>query len=684
MATTVHQGACPLDCPDTCAWQVTVTDGLAVTLRGDRAHPFTRGGLCHKVNHYLEGVYDPERLVHPYVRVGPKGTGAGPAAFRRASWDEAVARAAAGITAAIDRHGPEAVLPYHYAGTMGHVQGWSLGNRLFAHLGASRLGYTICSAASGAALESLLGAKVGLEPQSVAHADLVVLWGANVTDTNIHQWHFVRQALDRGAHLVVVDPVRTEVAARAHEHLAPLPGTDAALALGLMRVILDAGGVDKDWVGEHTDGWPELEARLGEWPVERAAAETGLDVEIIEQLGRRIATTRPTAIRCGLGMQRHAGAGQAMRAVLAIPLLTGDYQYPGGGAFGSVSGHHQLNQRAARAPADLPTTPARTVNMSRLAEALVELDDPPIEAMVVYSANPAATVPDQARLRRGLGRAELFVVVAEQRWTDTCDWADVVLPATMQVEHLDLHDAYGHHFVALNRPAIAPVGEALPTNEIMRRLAAALGLDHPRLFDDDEAIVAALLDGSGIDVAELDAVGWVRATGVEPGATPYAEGGFPTPSGRARLVDDRLGALGVDPLIGYTPPAEVADRDLAARYPLALVSPAGRYFLNSTFAGQAWHEARIGAPAVHLHPDDAAARAIGDGDRVRVHNDRGAFEAIAIVDERTRPGVACTPKAYWPRRSADGWNVNATTPVRDADLGGAPTFHDNRVEVARL
>ncbi len=676
----MHQGACPLDCPDTCAWQVTVEDGHAVALRGDKRHPFTRGGLCGKVTHYIDAVYSPDRLLHPMVRVGDRGVG--PNSFRVVSWDDAIATVAEGIQQAIDRHGPETVLPYHYAGTLGVLQAWSLGNRLFAHLGASRLGYTICTGAATAALGSIYGGKVGVEPESIARAGLLVLWGTNVLATNLHQWAFVNEARRNGAHVVCIDPLRTATAERCDEHLAPRPGTDAALALGLMRVILDQGAVDREWVTRYATGWDELEARLAEWSVDRAAAITGVPVEAIEGLGERIARTRPTAIRAGLGLQRHAGAGQALRAVMAIPLLTGDFRYPGGGALCSGSGHHRLGP--AGAPADLPLVPARTLNMSRLAEVLTAPLDPPVTALVVYNANPAATVPDQERLAAGFGRPDLFTAVLEQRWTDTCSWADVVLPATMQFEHLDIVPAYGHHYVTLNRPAIEPVGEALPNTEIFRRLATALGRHHPRLHDDDETIVDQVLADSGVDRDTLEAQGWVRGTGIEPGDAPFAKGGFPTPDGRARLLDRSLARLGLDPLVGYEPPAEVLDASLALRYPLALVSPAARFFLNSTFGSIEWHRTKMGAPRIHLHPDDAGARHLADGDAVRVYNDRGSFEARVAVDDATQPGVAFTFKAYWASGSPGGHTVNATTPVRDADFGGAPTFHDNRVEVERL
>ncbi|MFG2058160.1 molybdopterin-dependent oxidoreductase [Micromonospora sp. NPDC048930] len=679
MARTTHPGACPLDCPDTCVWQLTVEDGRAVALRGDRDHPFTRGALCGKVNRYLDAVNGPDRLTTPYVRTGPKGVGR--VSYRPASWDEAVARVAAGLRASIERDGPEAVLPYYFAGTMGHVQGWTMGPRLFAYLGASRLDTTICTAAARAALGSIYGASVGFEPESIVDARLIVLWGANPLATNLHLWPFVQQARERGAYLVTIDPLRTDTAARSDEHVAPLPGTDAALALGLMRGVLDAGAADEEWLAAHTVGWPELRARLGEWPVERAAAECGLPVEVVRRLAERIATTRPTAVRVGLGLQRHRGAGQAIRAICALPLVTGDFRYPGGGALVSTSGHHPIDEGPVIRPPGMPAQPARSLNMSRLAAVLTGEADPPVTSLVVFNANPAATAPDQHRLLAGLRRDDLHTVVLEQRWTDTCDYADVVLPATMQPEHLDLHSSYGHHYTTLNLPVTEAPGEALPNTEIFRRIAAALGIDHPRLRDSDEELARQLLRDTPVSFEELRERTYARTTGVAVGSAPYAEGGFPTPDGRARLHDPSLARFGVDPLPGFTPPAEAGDAALARRFPLVLLAPAGRFLMNSTFASLPWHTKRTGPPRVHLHPDDAAARGLADGDAVRVRNDRGAFLAAVAVDEATRPGLAFTYKAYWARLSPGRATVNAVTAVRDTDLGGGPTFHDCRVEV---
>lgn len=681
MAVTVR-GACPLDCPDTCTWQVTVEDGRAVSLRGDKEHPFTHGALCGKVNRYLDAVYGPDRLLHPLRRVGAKGEGR----FERITTDEAIELAAAGLRGAVDRHGPESVLPYYYAGTMGKIQGWTMGPRLFAALGASRLETTICAAAAETALGATLGGSVGIDPEDLPRARLVLLWGINVLSTNVHLWRYVLEARERGARIVTIDPLRTDTAARSDEHVALLPGTDAALALGLMRSVLDAGAEDRDWLERHTVGWPELERRLAEWPVERAAAVCGLPEATVRELGERLAVSRPTAIRIGLGLQRHGGAAAAIRAVCAIPAVTGDWRHPGGGVLALTSGQVPIDTRRVAFPRDLPMPPARSVNMSRLGEALTRLDDPPVAALVVFDANPAAAAPNHLRVREGLAREDLFTVVIEHRLTDTADYADVVLPATMQPEHADLHTAYGHHYVAWNEPALEPPGECLPNTEIFRRLAAALGLDHPRLRDGDLELARQLLDtpgfrALGITLELLRERGFVRAAPFPSGTAPFADGGFPTASGKVELRAPRLERLGADPLVGYVPPHEAADAGLAARYPLVLIAPASRFYVNSTFASLAWHRAKTGPPRVHLHPEDAAARGVESGDEVRVFNDRGEFRAAAVVDAAARPGVAFTYKTQWAKLSPGGVNVNATTPERDTDLGGGPTFHDNRVEV---
>jgi len=665
------KGACPLDCPDTCAWTVTVRDGRGVSLAGARDHPFTRGALCGKVSHYLDGLRAPDRLLHPLRRVGAKGEGR----FEETTWDDALQLVADRFEETIDRYGAEAILPYISGGTLGKIQMAMMPERLFGYLGASRSVDTICSAATSAAFDTTLGGGVGFDPEDLDRANLVLLWGTNTLSTNVHQWRFVLGARERGAHIVAIDPIRTETARNCDEHVQLFPGTDAALALGLMHVVVELGAHDTDWLGRHAVGWPALQRRIDEWPVERAAAVCQLDPAVLRSLGERLATSRPTAIRTLLGLQRHGGAGAAVRAICAIPAVTGDWRHVGGGVLAVTWGHSQI---AVEHPSDLPKTEARGIDNSRLAEALTTTDDPPVKALFVMNANPAASCPALGRVRAGLAREDLFTVVADHRLTDTADFADVVLPATAGPEHLDVATGYGHHYVIWSEPAVEAPGECLPNTEIIRRLAAAMGCDHPRLSDSDFDLARAVLKPAGITPEQLRTEGWARVANFERGTAPFAEGGFPTPSGKVELTPNGDTAGAVD----YVPSHEISDEQLAQRFPLVLIAAAGRFLTNSTFAASGWHLKKTGPPRIQLHPDDAASRGLDTGDHVEVSNDRGAFSAEVVVTDDTRPGVAFTQKSYWPKKTG-GTNVNSTTAERDADLGRAPTFHDNRVQVAR-
>ena len=676
----IVNGACPLDCPDTCAWQIEVVDGKAVRMRGRKDHPYTRGSLCGKVNHYLDAVYAPDRLTTPMRRVGEKGDGA----FQAIDWDEAIGLAATGIQTAIDRHGAEAVLPYYYAGTLGAVQGWSLGQRLFKHLGATRLGTTICTGAATAAMKATMHRPVGTDPEDFIHARLILVWGANLLSSNMHQWHFIHAAQQAGAHVVAIDPLPTDTALRCDEHIQLMPGTDGALAMGLMAEIVAAGAADEEWLAESTVGWPELRERLSEWSAERAAQICGIDVSVVRALAQRMVTTRPTAIRMGLGLQRHGGAGAAYRSIVVLGSILGDFRLVGGGVLPETAGRFDAITVDLEEPDGLPLPTVRTINMSRLAEALTDTTQTPeVHSLVVWNTNPAATVPDQVRAQRGFRRDDLHLTVLEQRMTDTAMFADVLLPATMQTEHLDIHASYGHHYLTLNLPAIEPIGDCLPNTEIFRRLATALGLDHPRLHDSDEDLVRQFIDtdvarARGITFESLSQTGYARVDDFR-GATPHAHGGFPTRDGKLHITVPELAEQGLDPIPGYTPPFEIADEELAKRFPLVLISPAQRFFLNSTFADLPRHLKLTGEPTLFLHADDAAERGIEDGDLVEVANDRGAFRVAAAIHPGARRGVAWSYKVYWAK-DVGGNNVNATTPVRDADMGGSPTFHDNRVE----
>ncbi|WP_194825644.1 molybdopterin-dependent oxidoreductase [Nocardia sp. XZ_19_231] len=647
-------GACPLDCPDACSWVVTVEDGVATGLRGNKEHPVTRGALCVKVNRYLEQVGAPGRLRYPMRRVGPKGSGQ----FERISWDSALDEIATRVTGIIDEFGGEAVWPFHGTGSLGYIQGLEgfPGRRMFNLLGASHHAPTICSVAGGAGLRYTLGTSGGMDPEDFAKSKLILLWGTNPLSSGHHLWKFIQ---DSGAYLVSIDPIRTKTSERCDEHLAPLPGTDAALALGLLHVVVSLGAQDTEFIAEHTEGWPEFRDRIEEYTPERVAAITGLRAEQIVALGERIARTRPTAIRASQGMQRHAGGGMALRVLGCLPGVTGDWAIPGGGLHYSTSGHFRLDEAALRRD-DLLPRPVRALSMTRLGEALLETDGPPVKALFVIGANPVGSNPDQRRVIEGLSREDLFTVVLEHFGTDTVDYADIVLPATMQPEHLDVLAGYGHLYLIWNEPAVEPPGECLSTTETFRRLARRFGLTEPALYDSDEELARQLLKGH--DLERLRADGFLK---VQAG---------PVPAGKLQFVSARAELDGHDALPAYTPPADPGDG-------LVLISAASHYFLNTTFGSNPELRRRAGESSITLHPDDALARGIAHGAAVVVSNSRGSFEAVAEVSDRVRPGVAGTTKGRWAKFTG-GSTVNATIAERDSDYGGGAVFHDNRVEVA--
>jgi anaerobic selenocysteine-containing dehydrogenase len=666
-------GACPLDCPDACSWVVTV-DGQAVNLRGNPDHPVTRGALCVKVNRYLEQTTADDRILHPMRRVGRKGEGR----FERISWDEALDEIAGRVGQVTREYGGQSVWPFHGTGSLGYIQGLEgfAGRRFFNMLGASVHEPTICSIAGSAGLKYTLGTSGGMDPEDFARSKLIVLWGTNPLTSGHHSWKFVQDARLDGAYVVAIDPVRTRTAAQADEHLAPIPGTDAALALGLLNVIVRMGAHDQAYIDAHTLGWEEFRARIEEFPPDLVAKITGLPEERIVALAERIARTRPTAIRATQGIQRHAGGGMTLRTLACLPGVTGDWALPGGGLCYSTSGHFKLNlPQLVRI--DLLPHPVRSLSMTRLGEGLLEVDDPPVKALFVIGANPVGSNPDQEKVRRGLSREDLFTVVLEHFPTDTTDYADIVLPATMQPEHLDVIAGYGHLYLIWNEPAVAAPGECLPTSETFRRLARRMGMTEPSLYDSDEDLVRQLLDSphpwlDGITVETLRERGFARLN-VDRPFLPFADG-YPTSSGRLEFYSKRAVRAGHDPLPGFTPHADPGDG-------LVLISGASHHFLNTTFGNNPELRRRAGAPTIVLHPDDAAARGISDRAAVRVHNARGAFEAVAEVSDRVRPGVAATTKGHWAKLNG-GSTVNATIDERDADMAGGAVFHDNRVEVA--
>jgi len=684
--TEIVRGACPHDCPDACAMLVTVESGRAVRVAGDPDHPFTRGFLCAKVNRYVERTYHRDRLLYPMRRVGPKGAGK----FERITWDEALDEIATRLNEIRDSHdGPQAILPYSYAGTMGMIQGSSMDRRFFHTIGASLLDRTICSTAGGVGMRMTVGANIGADPEGIPQSDLVLLWGTNTLTANPHLWPFVLEARERGATIIAIDPIRTRTAAQCDEWIGIRPGTDAALALGIMHVLFERGLEDADYIARHTIGIEQLRERAREYSPARVSEITGIAADRIVAIGERYGRSKAAFIRVNYGLQRHAGGGMAVRTIACLPALTGHWRRAGGGVQLSSSANFMFDKKALERP-DL-SPPVRTINMIRLGEALTTpnagVGGPPVRALIVYNCNPAAVAPDRNAVLRGMSREDLFTVVLEHFQTDSADYADIVLPATTQLEHWDLMLSYGHHYVSLNRPSIAPVGESLPNSEIFRRLAARMGLDQPYLADDDLTMIRQALASThekmrGVTLDTLLEKGWMRLNLPTP-YLPYADGGFSTPSGKCELYSERMADMGLDPVPAFTPPYEFPEvvPQLASRYPLTLISSPAHQFLNSTFVNVDALRRGAKEPECLLHPADAERRGIGVGMRVVVHNDRGAFTAVARVEDTIREGVVWAPSIWWGKYAADGANANQTTSQRETDMGHGPVFYDNLVEV---
>ena len=694
MTTRVVRAACPHDCPDTCAMLVTVTDGVATEIRGDPDHPNTAGVLCTKVSRYLERTYHPDRILHPMKRIGTKGSGQ----FARISWDEALDTIASRLRA-IAAQDPRAILPYSYAGTMGAVQGESMAMRFFNRIGASRLDRTICSSAGGTGLKYSIGAKMGTDTEQFSNAKLILIWGGNPIASNLHFWMRAQEARRNGAILVAIDPYRSLTAEKCQHHVALLPGTDAALALGIMHVLVRDNLLDHDYIANYTLGFEQLKERVAAWTPAKTAAICGIKAAQVDWLARLYGETalrgEPAAIRVNYGLQRVRGGGMAVRNVACLPALVGAWRHAAGGVLLSSGDSFPKRPDRLERPELYrldPARPPRTINMSTIGDDLLrpasDAFGPAVEAVIVYNANPVAVAPESAKVARGFARDDLFTVVLEHFRTDTVDYADIVLPATMQLEHTDVHATYGHQSIVANNPAIAAQGEAKPNTEIFRMLARRMGFDEPCFEDSDDEIAEQAFEAGHPRARQYDwqsvkATGWYK---LDMPAAPFAQGGFPTPSGKCEFYCERMLQDGLDPLPTYIPPYESASSapELASQYPLAMISPPQRNFLNTTFVNVQSLRDTEGEPHLELHADDAAARGIVDGDLVRAWNARGEMLARARVTDRPRKGLVVALSIWWKKLASDGKNANELTHQRLTDMGRAPAFYDVLVQVEKV
>lgn len=682
-STEVH-GTCHHDCPDSCGWTITVDDGRAVRIRGRHDHPFSAGELCPKVNRLLDRVYSSERILTPLRRTGPKGAGA----FEPVSWETALADIADRLHEVIDRHGAESILPYSHAGNQSLLSMMGISSRFFHHLGASLLDRALCGPTVGAGVKMTNGSSLGIDPMELEHSRLIILWATNTRLTNRHLWPTIERARAAGARLVVIDPVATITAdaidpADGDRYLQPRPGTDIALMLAMMHVLITEDLVDHEWIAAHTLGIDELTTHVAEWTPQRAAAICGVSADEIIAVARDYGTIRPAAIRTLIGGEHHENGAMFFRTMACLPALVGAWRDRGGGIARSVGSWHDrvIDADALLRPDLLGDRRPRVINMSRLGEALTTAD-PPVAAMIVWSANPMVTTPNTEAIRRGLEREDLFTVVHENLMTDTARYADYVLPATTQIEHDDIVPAWGHLWMGWNARAIDPVGESLPNTEFFRRLARAMGLDEPSLYDSDIDLMRQALPT--VDLDAIRATGWWRVPYPDDGR-PWAEGGFPTASGRVEFASERLERLGHPRLPTFIPPRESphGDEDLASRYPLQLMTIKHHTrFLNSSYSPLPGHGPLEGRPFVEIHPDDATARDIADGQSVRVHNDRAAVIVEARLSTRIAPGVAALPFGWWRTQHDDGHSANSLTNDTLTDWGGGVAYLDTLVEIS--
>jgi anaerobic selenocysteine-containing dehydrogenase len=682
MSVTVN-GTCHHDCPDSCGWTVTVDDDgperVAVKLRGNPAHPYSYGELCPKVNRFLDRVYSPDRVLHPLRRVGPKGSGQ----FEQITWDDALDEIGRRLKAIVDEHGGEAIMPFSDAGNQSILATQGISSRLFHHIGATRLLRNICGPTVGAGVRMTNGSSLGGDAIDLEHSKLILIWGSNTKLTNRHLWPVIEKARANGAKLVVIDPIRTLTADDCDQFVQPLPGTDIAMMLAMMHVIIRDELIDHGWVAAHTLGFDELAASVADATPEWAARQCGIDAAVIEALAHEYATTRPAAIRTLIGAEHHENGAMFYRTLACLPALTGAWRDRGGGLFRSVgSWQDEIIDEAVLARPDLLAgREVRTFNMSRLGEILLEAD-PPVRAMIVWNSNPLVIVPNVEAARDGMARDDLFTVVHEQFITDTARYADIVLPATTHIEADDVTPAWGHLWMGWNEAAIEPLGESVSNTECFRRIAGAMGLTEPSLFDDDMTILRDCLPS--VDVDALRADGWLKVPFPDNG-TPWADGGFPSESGKVEFASATLERMGQPRLPVFVPPVEGPQGPDAARFPLQLMTPKQHTrFLNSGYSDLPKHGPAEGGPFVELDAADAASRGLTAGSTARVYNDRASLELPVKITERLRPGVAAIPWGWWSKHHPDGKVANSLTNDTLTEWGGGVAYSDTLIQVEAI
>ncbi len=674
--TRTAGSVCPFDCPDTCGLSVTIEDGRIKSVTGDKHHPVTQGAICNKVRQLPDRVHHPERLLYPMKRVGAKGS----RSFERISWDEAYGLIKARIEDTVQTHGSEAILPYSFYGNMGVLNSEGMDRRFFHRLGASLLDRAICNSAGAEGYRYTMGGSIGIDPEDTVHTKLFIIWGCNLVSTNMHQTMLATEARKHGAQIIHIDVHRNRTSVWADRFIHVQPGTDGALALGMMHIIIRDGHVDADFVREHTVGYEELAAQAAEYTPERVSAITGVPVDELEELALLYGTSESAFIRIGNGLQHHDNGGMTVRNIACLPALTGHWQARGGGAMKGNSWYSRFNADLLERPDLLPDAKVRTINMNQLGDALLDTGEP-VHMLFVYNSNPAIVTPDQNKVRAGLLRDDLFTVVHDLFLTDTCKYADLVLPATSHFENTDLYASYWHLYVQLHEPIIAPIGECKSNFTLFKELALLMCFEDDIFNVTEEQMIMEALDSAhnplleGITLQTLKERKYMKAGG---GQLPPLSSRIPTPSGKIELYSEAMAKDGHSPVPVYNELLEPED------YPFWLTTGPNHSFINSTFANQDKLRKLEKQPSLHMHAADAANLGVTDGERVKVRNGRGEVVLTARVGELVKPGVLVTQGLWWEDEELGHQAINSLTPQRLADMGGGAVYFSNRVEVVKL